>query len=138
MTQRTYAMQKPDVASVHRDAILKMITDGGFKIVEQKEYQFTLEKAQEFYAEHKGRPFFDDLTTWISSAPVYAMVLEKDNAIADWRTFIGPTNSEKARAEAPESIRAKFGKDGSHNAVHGSDSVASASREISLIFPELL
>ncbi|KAF9165494.1 hypothetical protein DFQ27_005874 [Actinomortierella ambigua] len=137
MTQRTYAMLKPDVASLHRDAIVKMVTEGGFKIVAQKEYQFTLAAAQEFYAEHEGRPFFDDLTTWISSAPVYAMVLEKDNAIVDWRTFIGPTNSEKARAEAPDSIRAKYGKDGSHNAVHGSDSVESAKREILLVFPEL-
>ncbi|KAG0237907.1 hypothetical protein BGW42_008007 [Actinomortierella wolfii] len=137
MTQRTYAMLKPDVASLHRDAIIKLTTEAGFKIVAQKEYKFSLEKAQEFYAEHKGRPFFEDLTNWISSAPVYALVLEKDNAIADWRAFIGPTDSEKARLQAPDSIRAKFGKDGSHNAVHGSDSVESATREISLIFPEL-
>jgi nucleoside-diphosphate kinase len=73
----------------------------------------------------------------MTSGPVLALVLRKPNAVPEWRALIGPTNSEKARAEKPDSLRAKYGTDGQRNAFHGSDSAASAQREALLIFPGL-
>jgi len=134
----TLALIKPDAYGAgKKDDIVKMIKDNNFNILAEKEYTMTIDTAKEFYKEHEGKPFYDDLTTWMSSAPIYAMKLEKANAVKEWRALMGPTNSEKAREEAPQSIRALFGTDGSQNAVHGSDSAASAERELSLIFPEL-
>ncbi|KAI8921365.1 nucleoside diphosphate kinase [Powellomyces hirtus] len=135
-TQRTLALIKPDAYGAgKKDEIVKRIKDDGFRIVEQAETMWSKEKAAEFYREHVGKGFYDELVRWMSSAPIYAMVLEKDDGIKGWRDLAGPTNSEKARESAPNSIRALFGTDGSRNAVHGSDSPASASREISLVFP---
>ncbi|OUM62039.1 hypothetical protein PIROE2DRAFT_44691, partial [Piromyces sp. E2] len=134
----TLALIKPDAyGSGKKDDIIKMIKDNDFTILAEKEYNMTMDTAKEFYKEHEGKPFFDDLTTWMSSAPIYAMKLEKEDAVKAWRTLMGPTNSEKARAEAPQSIRALFGTDGSQNAVHGSDSLISADRELGIIFPEI-
>jgi len=79
-----------------------MIKDNGFTILAEKEYNMTMDVAKEFYKEHVGKPFFETLTTWMSSAPIYAMKLEKANAIKAWRSLMGPTNSEKAREEAPQ------------------------------------
>jgi len=79
-----------------------MIKDGGFNIVAEKEYKMTMDIAKEFYKEHVGKPFFETLTTWMSSAPIYAMKLEKENAVKAWRELMGPTNSEKARETAPQ------------------------------------
>ncbi len=79
-----------------------MIKDNGFDITAEKEYTMTMDIAKEFYKEHEGKPFFEELTTWMSSSPIYAMKLEKANAYKAWRTLMGPTNSEKAREEAPQ------------------------------------
>lgn len=84
--------------------------------------KMSLEMAQNFYAEHKGKPFFEGLTQRMSSDAIVAMELVADDAVNKWRKLIGPTNSETARKEAPNSIRALYGTDGSKNAVHGSDS----------------
>ncbi|RKP04856.1 nucleoside diphosphate kinase, partial [Thamnocephalis sphaerospora] len=131
----TLALIKPDAYGAgNKDAIIELIKAKGFTIVREREVAYTAELAQTFYEEHRGKPFFDDLTTWISSAPVYAMVLERDNAISAWRELMGPTNSDKARETVPDSVRARFGTDGSQNAVHGSDGHASAEREIGLLF----
>ncbi|KAI8823655.1 nucleoside diphosphate kinase, partial [Fimicolochytrium jonesii] len=132
--ERTLALIKPDAYGLHRDAILSRVQDDGFVIIKQEEVTFTREKAAEFYKEHLGKPFYDRLVEWMSSAPIYALVLEKEGAIKAWRELAGPTNAETARNTAPNSIRALYGTDGSQNAVHGSDSAASAIREIGIVF----
>ncbi|KAJ3087275.1 thioredoxin domain-containing protein 6 [Quaeritorhiza haematococci] len=132
---RTLALIKPDAHGAgKKDEILQRIRDAGLAVVAEKELQFGVEKAKEFYAEHEGKGFFEDLVNWMSSAPIYSMVLEGNDAVTAWRTLAGPTNSEKAREVAPNSLRALFGTDGSHNAVHGSDSGKSAAREIKIVF----
>jgi len=134
----TFAFIKPDAYGAgYSDAIIKTIKGEGFEIVAQKEVYLEKEVAQEFYAEHKERAFYYDLVDYMTSAPVQALVLERDQAVAEWRKLIGPTNSIKAREIAPYSIRAQYGVDGSKNAAHGSDSYYSALREIQLVFPEL-
>ncbi|KAJ3209854.1 thioredoxin domain-containing protein 6 [Dinochytrium kinnereticum] len=132
--ERTLALIKPDAYPDKKDEILKRIVEDGFKVVEEKEVRFSKERAGEFYKEHLGKGFYEELTSWMSSAPIYAIVLEKEGAITAWRSLAGPTNSEKARETSPHSIRALFGTDGSQNAVHGSDSPASAEREINVVF----
>lgn len=96
--------------------------------------KFSKETAEAFYAEHTGKSFFDNLTNFMSSDVCIGMELIANNAIKGWRQFIGPTNSEVARKEAPNSIRGRFGTDGTKNAVHGSDSTESAAREIDFWF----
>ncbi|KAI9324667.1 nucleoside diphosphate kinase [Zopfochytrium polystomum] len=134
--QQTLALIKPDAYPAKKEEIVARIKEGGFTIVREQEVHFSKENAEEFYKEHKGKGFYEDLTNWMSSAPIYAIVLEKPGAIAAWRELAGPTNSEKARETSPTSIRALFGTDGSQNAVHGSDSPASALREINVVFPD--
>lgn len=135
-TQYTYAMIKPDAVG-RADDILERIRQGGFEVVKHQQLTLSKEKAAEFYGEHRGKAFFETLLDFMTSGPVVAMVLKKDKAVTSWRKYIGPTNTEKAKAEAPDSIRAIYGTDGTHNAVHGSDSEASAFREILFFFPEL-
>lgn len=135
--EKTLALIKPDAYGANKKSdIVAKITEAGFKVVAEKEFTMTLDMAKEFYAEHKERPFFDELTSWMSSAPIYAMVLTKEGGVKGWRELMGPTNSEKARETAPQSLRALFGKDGSQNALHGSDSIESAQREMKLVFGE--
>ncbi|KAI8614875.1 nucleoside diphosphate kinase [Chytriomyces sp. MP71] len=134
--QRTLALIKPDVYPSKKSDIISKIKLDGFTIVQEAEIQFTEGQAKEFYREHEGEGFYEELTTWMSSAPIYAMVLEKAAGIKAWRNLAGPTNSDKARESAPYSLRAMFGTDGSLNGVHGSDSIASAEREIRIVFGE--
>ncbi len=103
---------------ITKSDIVKMIEKAKFKIVDSKDMEISQELAEEFYAEHQGKGFFADLIEFITSGPVFAMILEKDNAIADFRTFIGATDPKKS---APNTVRKKFGTDISHNAIHGSD-----------------
>ncbi|ORY36018.1 nucleoside diphosphate kinase [Rhizoclosmatium globosum] len=128
--ERTLALIKPDVYPAKKDEIMEKIRADGFTVVVEREVHFDKDKAAEFYKEHLGKGFYEELTT----APIYAIVLEKEGAIKAWRALAGPTNSNKAREEHPQSIRALFGTDGSLNAVHGSDSPASAEREIGVVF----
>ncbi|ORX99464.1 nucleoside diphosphate kinase, partial [Basidiobolus meristosporus CBS 931.73] len=133
--EQTLALIKPDAYGAGRKvSIQKILKKEGFTIVKEKEVRLTRLKVKEFYSEHEGKPFFEKLVSWMSSAPIYAMILRKEGAIKAWRDLMGPTNSVKAKEVAPKSIRALYGTDGSKNAVHGSDSFASASREISIIF----
>ncbi|KAJ3238716.1 Thioredoxin domain-containing protein 3 [Chytriomyces hyalinus] len=134
IVERTLALIKPDAYPDKKQAIVERIVEDGFSIIEQREIQFSLETAQEFYKEHAEKEFYGKLTGWMSSAPIYALVLEKTGGVQAWRNLAGPTSSEKAREENPPSIRALFGTDGSLNAVHGSDSTTSADREINLVF----
>ena len=96
-TNRTFTMIKPDaVNNGHIGAILEQINGAGFRIVAMKYTKLSAEKAGEFYEIHKGRPFYDELVSFMSSGPIVAAVLEKDNAVADFRKLIGATNPEEA------------------------------------------
>jgi len=130
---RTFGMIKPD-AYHHLGKILTAVQAGGFKITRLKMHRFTQAEARSFYGEHQGKGFFNDLVAFITSDVVIGMELVGENAVTAWREFIGPTNSNTARSSQPTSLRAKFGTDGSKNAVHGSDSPASAVRELELFF----
>jgi nucleoside-diphosphate kinase len=130
----TYGMIKPD-AYMNIGKIIDMIYNvGGFTISKLKMVKFKPEDAGEFYAEHKGKTFYDGLINFMCSDLIVGMELVQKDAIKTWREFIGPTNSLTARETAPNSIRGVFGTDGTKNAVHGSDSDISASRELQFIF----
>lgn len=135
LKQRTFAMLKPDVTE-KIGQVLKLIIENGFKITKLKMAQMTKEHALEFYAEHKGKPFLPFLVEYMTSGSVVAMELLADNGVKKWRELLGPTDSEQARKDAPCSIRARFGKDKSLNAAHGSDSCESAERELNIFFPK--
>src|ERR1700749_3732103 len=129
---KTFTMIKPDaVANGHIGAILDKITKGGFKIVALKYTALSSEKAGEFYAVHKARPFFNDLVSFMSSGPIVAAILEKDNAVEDFRKLIGATDPTKAE---PGTIRNLFAKSIDANAVHGSDSDENAQIEGNFFF----
>eukprot|EP00331_Platyophrya_macrostoma_P015880 CAMPEP_0176472858 /NCGR_PEP_ID=MMETSP0127-20121128/41985_1 /TAXON_ID=938130 /ORGANISM="Platyophrya macrostoma, Strain WH" /LENGTH=280 /DNA_ID=CAMNT_0017867791 /DNA_START=41 /DNA_END=879 /DNA_ORIENTATION=- len=132
---RTFAMIKPD-AYTSIGKIIDIIEQSGFVIGNLKMAKLTLGDAQEFYAEHKGKPFFTELTNFICSDFVVGLELVAEDCISRWRSLIGPTNCQVARVEAPNSIRALFGTEGVRNAVHGSDSSGSALREIEFFFGE--
>lgn len=125
-------MIKPDaVKNGHIGAILNDIIAGGFKIVAMKYTRLSDEKAGEFYAIHKERPFFGELVDFMSSGPIVAAILEKDNAIEDFRKLIGNTDPAKADAGT---IRNKYAKSIDANAIHGSDSDANAEIEGNFFF----
>jgi nucleoside-diphosphate kinase len=131
-TNKTFTMIKPDaVANGHTGAILDHIIKGGFKITAMKYLWLTPEKAGEFYAVHKARPFYNDLVSFMSSGPIVAAILEKDNAVEDFRKLIGATDPAKAE---PGTIRNLFAKSIDANAVHGSDSDENAQIEGSFYF----
>lgn len=126
-TDRTFTMIKPDaVANGHIGAILAKINEAGFRIVAMKYTQLSKDQAKIFYEVHKGRPFYGDLTDFMSSGPIVAAILEKENAVVDFRTLIGATNPADA---AEGTIRKQFAESMSRNAVHGSDSDENASIE---------
>ena len=131
---RTFTMLKPDaVEKGNIGSILEKITASGFRIVAMKLTQLTVADAQSFYAIHKNRPFFPDLVTYMTRGPVVAAILEKDNAVEDFRTLIGATNPSEA---AEGTIRNMFADSISENAVHGSDSDENAKIEGSFHFSE--
>ncbi|MGB7548818.1 MAG: nucleoside-diphosphate kinase [Terracidiphilus sp.] len=132
MAQRTFSIIKPDaVRKGYTGAILAEIDKAGFQIVAIKKASISKEQAEGFYAVHKERPFFDGLCDFMSSGPLVLMVLEKDNAIADWRTLMGATNPANAD---PGTIRKKFAGSIQENAVHGSDAEDTAAFEIGYWF----
>jgi nucleoside-diphosphate kinase len=126
-------MIKPD-AYVHMGKIIDAIYLNGFKIAKLKMSKFTPATASVFYGEHKGKPFFPNLQTFITSDVVVGMEIVAENAIDKWRSLIGPTNTLTAKSEAPNSLRALFGTDGTKNACHGSDSAGSVKREVGFWF----
>lgn len=130
--ERTLSIIKPD--AVERNLvgrILARFEQSGFRIVAVKMLHLTKPQAEGFYAEHQGKPFFDGLVKYMTSAPVVVSVLEKENAVKDYRMLIGATNPEQA---AEGTIRKDFAESQSRNSVHGSDSVESAVREIAYFF----
>lgn len=130
--ERTFAIIKPD--AVERGLtgkILSRIEEKGFKIVGMKKIQLSLPQAQGFYYVHKERPFFNDLCSFMSRSPVVVLCLEKENAIADWRTLMGATNPANAE---PGTIRKDFAINIEENSSHGSDAPETAAFEISYFF----
>lgn len=126
-TNRTFTMIKPDaVAAGNIGAILNDICAAGFKIVAMKYTKLSAEKAGEFYAVHKERPFYGELVAFMSRGTIVAAILEKENAVADFRTLIGATNPANA---AEGTIRRKYAKSIGENAIHGSDSDENAAIE---------
>jgi nucleoside-diphosphate kinase len=131
-TNQTFTMIKPDaVANGHTGAILSKIAEAGFGIVALKMTQLTQADAEAFYAEHKERPFFGELVSFMTSGPIVAAVLEKENAVNDFRTLIGSTNPDEA---AEGTIRKLYATSMGQNAVHGSDSDENAAREANFHF----
>ena len=120
MDNITFTMIKPEaVAANNVGNILKMIEEGGFRILAMKKVQLSKAKAGDFYAIHKERPFYEDLVDYMSGGPIIAAILEKNNAVADFRALIGATNPLEA---AEGTIRKKYATSLAENAIHGSDS----------------
>lgn len=128
----TFTMIKPGaVKSNYVGAILKMINEAGFVIRALKLTRMSKPQAEDFYGIHKGKPFFEELTEFMSSGPIIAAILEKDNAIADYRELIGATDPNKAK---DGTVRKMFACDVTHNAVHGADSDENAQHEADFFF----
>ena len=131
-TERTFSMIKPDATARNiTGKINAKIEEAGLKIIAQKRIRKIRGQAETFYAEHKGKPFFDGLVDFMTSGATIVQVLEGENAIAHYREIMGATNPEKANAGT---IRAEFAESMGRNSVHGSDSPASAAREIAYWF----
>ncbi len=132
MAQRTFSIVKPDaVRNGFTGAILAEIENAGFQIVAIKKASISKKQAEGFYHVHKTKPFFNDLCEFMSSGPLFLMVLEKDNAIADLRKLMGATNPANAD---PGTIRKKFAVSLQENAIHGSDAEDTATFEIGYWF----
>jgi len=135
VTNRTFTMIKPDaVADGFSGAILKMIEETGFRIVAIKMVKLTKERAGQFYAVHKERPFYDSLCNYMSSGHIIAAILEKDNSVEDFRKLIGATNPAQA---AEGTIRKLYARSLESNAVHGSDSNENAEIEGNFYFSDM-
>jgi nucleoside-diphosphate kinase len=132
--ERTLAILKPDCVRKNLIGdVVKRMQDAGFKVRALKMVKLTRQEAEGFYAVHKGRPFFEDLTTFMSSGPCVPIVLEKRDAVADFRKLIGATDP----AEAEEgTIRRDFADSKGENIVHGSDSEENGRLEANFFFPE--
>ena len=134
MSNITFTMIKPDaVANGHTGKVINDIIEGGFSLKAMKYVHLSKEKAEAFYGIHRERPFFNDLVSFMTSGPIVAAVLTKENAVADFRTLIGATNPAEA---AEGTIRAKYAKSIDANAIHGSDSDENAAIEASFFFSE--
>lgn len=131
----SFTMIKPNaLRNGHLTSILKMITDAGFRIVALKITVITKQQAERFYHVHRERPFFDTLAEFMSSGPIGAAIIKKENAVEDYRKLIG--NTDPAKAD-PGTIRQQFGVSITQNAVHGSDSIDNAYHESCFFFNEL-
>ena len=135
MTNRTFTMIKPDAtAKGNTGAILQMINAAGFRIVAMKMTHLSIEKAGEFYAVHAERPFYGELVEFMSRGPITAVILEKENAVEDFRKLIGATNPANAE---DGTIRKLYAASVGENAVHGSDSDENAAIEGDFFFSKL-
>ena len=134
MIERTFSILKPDAVSRNLTGkINAMLEEDGFKIIAQKMIHMSKEKAEGFYIVHKDRPFYGELVDYMSSGPVVVQVLEKENAVEDYRKIMGATDPKKAE---PDTIRAKFALSVGENSVHGSDCLENAKIEINYFFNE--
>jgi nucleoside-diphosphate kinase len=134
--EKTFAIIKPDaVQSGYTQDIIDMIKAHGFEILAEQPTTWTKAQAEQFYAIHNERGFFGELVQFMISGPIVMLVLEKENAVAQWRDLMGATNPDQA---APGTVRNLYGENIGHNATHGSDSVDNAKQEIGQFFPELV
>jgi len=132
MLQRTFSIVKPDaVRKGYTGAILADLSNAGFKIVSLRKQHISKAQAEGFYAVHQGKPFFDGLTTFMSSGPLVLLALEKENAIADLRKLMGATNPANAEEGT---IRKKYAASIGENAIHGSDALETAAFELGYWF----
>jgi nucleoside-diphosphate kinase len=133
-SDKTFALIKPDAVSKrHIGAIIQEIEREGFTITALKMMKLSRAQAAAFYQAHKEKPFFQEVIDFITSGNVIVLILQKQDAVAQWRTVMGATDPAKAQSS---SVRKKFGSDVMKNAVHGSDSAEAAVREITIFFPE--
>lgn len=131
----TFTMIKPDaIGAGNSGAIIKMIEDSGFKIIAMKYTRLSRERTEQFYMVHKERPFYNDLCDYMSSGNIIPMILEKDNAVEDFRKLIGATNPQEA---AEGTIRNLFAESIEANAIHGSDSDENAGIEGNFFFSQV-
>ena len=135
MTERTFGIIKPNATGRNLvGPIVQRISEEGFEIVGMRLAQLSKRDAEGFYAEHRERPFFPDLISFMTSGPVVLLAMDREDAISHWRNTMGPTNP----SDAPEgSLRNLYGENIERNAVHGSDSPVSASREVGYFFSSL-
>ena len=134
MGNRTFAIIKPDaVRNGHTGKIYDRMIQPGFTIVSAKLLKMTMGQAEGFYAVHRERPFYNELTSFMTSGPCMVLALEKENAVESWRVTIGTTNPEEA---AENTIRKDFATNVQENAVHGSDSDENAQKEIAFFFTD--
>ncbi|WP_457652322.1 nucleoside-diphosphate kinase [Rhodocaloribacter sp.] len=132
--ERTLAILKPDCVRKNLiGEVIRRIQEAGFTVRALKMVKLTKQEAEGFYAVHRGRPFFESLTDFMSSGPCVPIVLEKENAVADFRTLIGATDPAEA---AEGTIRRAFADNKGENIVHGSDSVENGRLEANYFFPE--
>ena len=134
MGNRTFAIIKPDaVRNGDTGKIYDRIIKAGFTIVSAKLLKMTMDQAEGFYAVHRERPFYSELTSFMTSGPCMVLALEKENAVESWRVTIGTTNPEEAEENT---IRKDFASNVQENAVHGSDSDQNAQKEIAFFFTD--
>jgi nucleoside-diphosphate kinase len=132
----TFSIIKPEIVAAKQiGEIITQIEQNGFIIRALDLTQLGIEDAEEFYAVHKDRPFYKDLCTYMASGPIVAMVLEKEDAVAEFRKLIGATNPAEA---AEGTIRKRFGKSIEENAIHGSDADETALDEVEFFFPDMV
>ncbi|CAI5766692.1 nucleoside diphosphate kinase homolog 5 isoform X1 [Podarcis muralis] len=135
--ERTLAIIKPDIINKEEE-IEDIILRSGFTIVQKRKLQLSPEQCSNFYVEQYGKMFFPNLTSYMSSGPLVAMVLARHNGISYWKDLLGPSNTIVARENFPDSLRAIYGTDDLRNGLHGSTSFSSAEREIRFMFPEVI
>lgn len=136
--QLTLGILKPDLMMhpARTKQVKTIIKNNGFLVIKSRVIKFSGQEAENFYKEHKDRFFYNRLVGFMSSAPMTAIVLAKENGVKEWRELMGPTKTYRAKEIAPTSIRALYGISDTRNAAHGSDSDESARKEISYFFPE--
>ena len=133
-TEQTLSIIKPDAVERNLDNEIKqMFIKNGFNIYQEKKIQIEKSEAEKFYKVHETKPFYNDLCSYLSSGPIIAMILEKENAVADNRKLMGATNPKDAEAGT---IRKKYGISIDKNSVHGSDSIENAKIEIDFFFKD--
>ncbi|XP_029967070.1 thioredoxin domain-containing protein 3 homolog [Salarias fasciatus] len=135
--QRTLAVIKPDAMEDHREKILEEIRGGGFSVTRLKDVVLSREIAEEFYKEHREKPFFSQLVEFMCRGPCMMLVLTRENAVEEWRAMMGPADPDRARETSPLSLRARFATDILQNSVHGSSSVRHAEEKIRFIFGDI-
>ncbi|XP_063284788.1 thioredoxin domain-containing protein 6 [Pelobates fuscus] len=135
--EHTLAAIKPDALEEHKDEILERIQGAGFTISQVKETKLSQEMAAEFYKEHKGKEFYEQLVDYMCRGTCLMMVLTKENAVQEWRSLMGPTDPTEAQMSAPDSLRSKFAKSVLQNAVHGSSNQDHATEKIKFIFGDI-